>query len=64
MSQIVEFLASISQQELKHLPLSVYKDGSAPDIDGCVFETGSGYFFELQQNGAKLEVIAGQYSIL
>ena len=64
LASLARFLSQVHRYRPQGNRISICKDGSAPDIDGCGFETGGGYFFEVERGDTILRVVAGQYDSL
>jgi hypothetical protein len=62
--ELTDFLDTLSRMQALKGRHEVCMDGSKPGLDGCSFNTGGGYFFEVVTPHGKPMVIVGDYNIL
>jgi len=61
---LLSFLDKVSRRPRFDGRYEICMDASAPGPDGCAFETGGGYFFELNVREGTPTVVVGQYDLL
>lgn len=61
---LLGFLESVSRRPRFEGRYERCADGSTPTADGCAFDTGGGYYFELNAREGAPTVVVGQYDLL
>ena len=61
---LLGFLEAVSRRPRFEGRYEICANGSTPGPDGCAFETGGGYFFELNVREGTPTVVVGQYDLL
>lgn len=62
--RLLAFLSTIAKESPAPEKVQRCFDGSRPGIDGCAFETGGGFGFEVHEEPTRTTLIVSQYDLI